>query len=56
MLESVNVCVAHLPDLIIDYPNAKKYALDLVKMSATYKIIADEDAEKYLKHIESLDE
>ena len=56
MLESVNVCVAHLPDLIIDYPNAKSYALDLVKMSATYKIIAEEDAEKYLKHIESLDE
>ena len=56
MLESVNVCVAHLPDLIIDYPNASSYAVDLVKMSATYKIIAEEDAEKYLKHIESLDE
>ena len=30
LLESINICVAHLPDLIIDYPNGKQYACRLI--------------------------
>jgi len=30
ILESINLCVANLPDLIIDYPNAKQYARELI--------------------------
>ena len=30
ILESINLCIAHLPDLIIDYPNAKQYARELI--------------------------
>jgi len=56
MLESVNVCMAHLPDLVIDYPKAKSYALDIIKKSLAFKIISPEDAENYNKHIANLDE
>jgi len=28
--ESINVCVANLPDLIIDYPNAKPYSIEII--------------------------
>jgi len=47
--------VAHLPDLIIDYPNAKLYAKEMIEKSVGYNIIGQEEAEKYIKHIENLD-
>ena len=39
LLESVNVMCANLPDLIIDYPNAKLYANEILQKSVGYKII-----------------
>lgn len=36
---SVNVCVANLPDLIIDYPNAKLYANEMIEKSYSYKVM-----------------
>ena len=54
-LYSINVCVAPLPDLIIDYPNAKLYAKEMIYKSRDYNIIGQEEAEKYIKHIENLD-
>ena len=47
MLESVNICVANLPDLIVDYPNAKLYANEIINKGQTYKIFTDAEAEKY---------
>ena len=47
MLESVNICVANLPDLIVDYPNAKLYANEIIDKGLDYKIFTLEDAEKY---------
>lgn len=38
ILESINLCVAHLPDLIIDYPNAKQYARELIGMAQELQI------------------
>jgi len=37
--ESVNVCVANLPDLIIDYPNAKLYANEIISKSVAYNLM-----------------
>jgi hypothetical protein len=36
MLESVNICVANLPDLIVDYPNAKLYANEIINKGLIY--------------------
>ena len=47
MLESVNICVANLPDLIVDYPNAKLYANEIINKGLSYKVLTDEEAEKY---------
>jgi uncharacterized protein (UPF0128 family) len=55
MLESVNICVANLPDLIVDYPNAKLYAHEIIDKGLDYKIFTLEDAEKYKLHIEQID-
>ena len=30
MFDAVNVCCANLPDLIIDYPNSKQYATEMI--------------------------
>jgi len=40
LLESVNVCVANLPDLIIDYPNAKLYANEIINKSVSYNLMS----------------
>ena len=55
LMESVNVCVANLPDLIIDYPNAKLYASEIISKSVSYNLMTQEDADKYIKHIDNLD-
>ena len=55
LLESVNVCVANLPDLIIDYPNAKLYASEIISKSVKYNLMTQEAADKYIKHIDNLD-
>jgi len=56
ILESINLCVAHLPDLIIDYPNAKQYARELIGQAQELGIfINDEIKEKYLRHIDNLE-
>jgi hypothetical protein len=47
MLESVNICMANLPDLIVDYPNAKLYANEMIDKALSYKIFSQQDAEKY---------
>ena len=56
MLESVNVCVANLPDLVIDYPNAAKYAGEIFEKAVEYEIMTKEDEQKYKDHIKKLEE
>lgn len=39
LIEGINVCVAHLPDLIIDYPNARQYAILIVKRAVDHEVM-----------------
>jgi hypothetical protein len=55
MLDSVNVCCANLPDLIIDYPNAKLYANEMIAKSLQHKIMTEAESTKYIAHIEGLE-
>ena len=56
ILESINLCIAHLPDLIIDYPHAKLYARELIGEAQKLGIFINEETkEKYLKHIDNLE-
>ena len=56
ILESINLCVANLPDLIIDYPNAKQYARELIEEGQQLRIFINEETkEKYLRHIDNLE-
>jgi len=43
--------VACLPDLIIDYPNAKDYANEIFTFAVKYGIMTVEIEEQYKKHI-----
>jgi hypothetical protein len=54
MKESINVCVAHLPDLIIDYPNARPYANEMLDRAVGEEIMNKQEAEKYRQHIAKL--
>lgn len=56
MKESVNVCVANLPDLIIDYANAAKYAVELITKCKDYSILTQDEMEKYTDHIKNLED
>lgn len=51
----MNVCVAYLPDLIIDYPNAKIYANEIFELSVKHGILTTEDEAKYKNHTENLE-
>lgn len=55
LIEGINVCVAHLPDLIIDYPNARQYAIEIVTRAVKHEVMQQEQADKYIKHIENID-
>ena len=56
ILESINLCVANLPDLIIDYPNAKQYARELIEEGQQLVIFINEETkEMYLRHIDNLE-
>jgi hypothetical protein len=55
MYDSVNVCVANLPDLIIDYPNARGYAKEMIEKSLSYKLMSEDESIKYVSHIENLE-
>ena len=48
------MCVAYLPDLIIDYPNASLYANEMMEKAVEYKIMTLVEAEKYKQHISTL--
>jgi len=56
MKESVNVCVANLPDLVIDYANAAKYAVELISKAKDYGILSQDEEEKYKDHIKNLED
>tara|TARA_B110000285_G_C14908536_1_gene506747 strand:+ start:513 stop:803 length:291 start_codon:yes stop_codon:yes gene_type:complete len=56
MKESVNVCVANLPDLVIDYANAAKYAVELIIKAKKYGILSQDEEDKYKDHIKNLEE
>jgi len=47
MVESLNVSVGLLPDLIIDYPNAKLYAAEIFSLAVKHSILTTEEEEKY---------
>ena len=47
--------MAHLPDLVVDYPNAKLYAYEIIGKAQEFNIFSKEDAEKYKSHIEKID-
>jgi len=52
---SINVCVACLPDLIIDYPHAKNYANEIFTLAVKHEVMTTDDETKYKKHIENLE-
>lgn len=56
LLESINVCVANLPDLVIDYPNAAKYAGEIFEKAVEFDIMTKEEEEKYNEHIKKMEE
>jgi hypothetical protein len=49
------VCVGCLPDLIIDYPNAKNYASEIFAMAVKHDIMNADEEEKYKKHTDNLE-
>mmetsp|Transcript_11697 Transcript_11697/g.17745 ORF Transcript_11697/g.17745 Transcript_11697/m.17745 type:complete len:351 (-) Transcript_11697:38-1090(-) len=53
--ESVNICVANLPDLIIDYPKAREYAKEIIGKAVEFELFPEADAEKYCQHIDNLE-
>jgi hypothetical protein len=55
LMESLNVCVACLPDLIIDYPNAKTYSCEIFQMAVSYGVMTTDEEVKYNKHIQNLE-
>lgn len=55
LVEGINVCVAHLPDLIIDYPNARQYAIEIVSRAVKHEVLDKLHGDKYIKHIENID-
>ena len=53
---SINVCVANLPDLTIDYPNARAYATEMLQKAKEYKVIDADSAALYVSHIENMND
>ena len=47
--------MACLPDLIIDYPNAKIYANEIFTLAVKHNVMTAEQEENYKKHIENLE-
>ena len=47
--------MAYLPDLIIDYPNARQYAIEILQRAVKYDIMKQNMADKYVRHIENID-
>lgn len=52
---SVNVCVANLPDLIVDYPNARLYANEIFTEAVKRGVMTAEEQEKYTKHVQNME-
>lgn len=55
LIDSVNVCVANLPDLIVDYPNARLYANEIFTEAVKHDIMTGEEQEKYAKHVQNME-
>ena len=51
---SINVCVGHLPDLTIDYPNAKTYAIEMIQKAKDLEVIDKDSAALYVSHIDGI--
>lgn len=47
--------MAYLPDLIIDYPNARQYAKEILTRAVKHNIMEQQQANKYVKHIDNID-
>ena len=55
MKDSINVCVANLPDLAVDYPKAPEYAKEMLNKAAELNVIDKDSAALYASHIENID-
>jgi len=52
---SVNVSLANFLDTLIDYPNSKDYAHQLLARLLKEELITSQQIELYKQHIENLD-
>jgi len=55
-MESINICIAYLPDLMIDYPNAMIYAKELIDRAFVHQMMTQAETEKYKLHINNIDD
>lgn len=55
LLEGVNVSLSNFLDTLIDYPNSKDYANQLLKRLHSEELINQEQFDSYVKHIENLE-
>ena len=46
------MCVANLPDLTIDYPNASQYAIEMLQKSKEMNVIDNDTCDLYISHVE----
>jgi hypothetical protein len=47
--------LSHFVDMLIDYPNSKKYVIDLLEKLFKDELLDQEQNDLYKKHIENLD-
>lgn len=52
MKNALNVCIANLPDLAIDYPNASQYAIEMLQKMKEMTVIDNDTADLYVSHVE----
>jgi hypothetical protein len=50
----VNVSLSHFLDMLIDYPNSKDYATDMLEKLLKEELLNQEQIDLYKKHIENL--
>ena len=50
------MCVANLPDLTIDYPNARAYGIEMLHKAKELKVIDADSAALYVSHVENMND
>lgn len=56
LIEGVNVSLANFVDMLIDYPNSKKYAFGLFDKLTDMKVMSEDQNAKYKQHCQNLED